>query len=118
MAIEDLDHRDANDRQRSQEQLSEEMFQDFLKRRFPSNPQRSLSELVTMKQLRSDRMVMSSRATTFEADYKASKGVNHEYAGLVRQSQDQTATMMTENDELKRELAAQQQLIDILKGRN
>ncbi|MFT6512374.1 MAG: hypothetical protein ACJAX1_000942 [Neolewinella sp.] len=25
---------------------------------------------------------------------------------------------MTENDELKRELAAQQQLIDILKGRN
>jgi hypothetical protein len=58
------------------------MFQDFLKRKFYSNPKRSQSELVTMKQLRSDRMVMSSRATTFEADYKASKGINHKYAGL------------------------------------
>lgn len=53
-----------------------------------------------------------------DGDYKASKGINHEYAGLVRQSQDQTAAMMTENDELKRELAAQQELIDLLKGRN
>jgi hypothetical protein len=63
-------------------------------------------------------MVMNSRARTFEADYKASKGINYEYAGLMKQSQQQTAAMMTENDELKRELTAQQQLIDILKGRN
>jgi hypothetical protein len=63
-------------------------------------------------------MVMNSRARTFEADYKASKGINHEYAELVKQSQQQTAAMMTENDELKRELTAQQQLVDILKGRN
>ena len=63
-------------------------------------------------------MVMNSRARTFEADYKASKGYNHEYAGLVKESQQQTATVMSENDRLGKELAAQRELIDLLKGRN
>ena len=94
------DRWDESDRQWAAENLSEKKFQDFVERQFPSSDKFTPREIANLRVMREDRLVMTSRAKTFENRSQFLEGQVRPYEGLIDTSRDNTAKLLQENDRL------------------